>query len=49
MNDSLKNTDSQLEENQRSWFERVTQFFQNEVKNQEQLVEVLQEARKSVV
>ena len=47
MNDSLKNTDSQSEVNQLGWFERVTQFFQNEVKNQEQLVEVLQEAKKN--
>lgn len=47
MNDSLNSNDAQTEENQSSWFERVTQFFQNEVKSQEQLVEVLQEANKN--
>lgn len=47
MNDSIKSTDAQTEENQPGWFDRLTQFFQNEVKNQEQLVEVLQEAKKN--
>lgn len=47
MNDSLKNDDTQTEDNQPGWFERVTHFFQNEVKSQEQLVDVLQEAKKN--
>ena len=48
MNDSENNvTEPGTEGHQRSWFERVTQFFQNEVKNQEQLLEVLQEANKN--
>jgi len=47
MNDSLKHTDAQTEANKRSWFERVTQFFQNEVTDQEQLIGVLQEAKKN--
>lgn len=47
MNDSLKNSDTSTEENTSGWFERVTQFFQNEVKDQEQLVDVLQQAKEN--
>jgi len=48
MNDSATNaTEPQTETTERTWFERVTQFFQNEVTDQEQLVEVLQEANKN--
>ncbi len=48
MNDSEKSvTESNVETNQRGWFEQLTNFFQNDVKNQEQLLEVLQEANKN--
>ncbi len=39
--------DLQAETSQPNWFERVTQFFQNEVKDQEQLLNVIQEAKKN--
>ncbi len=47
MNDILNNAanDEQAESTQPSWFERVTQFFQNEIKTQDQLLEVLEEAK----
>ncbi|MBN4080467.1 CBS domain-containing protein [Beggiatoa alba] len=35
------------ESNQGSWFGRMSQFFQNEVKDQEQLLKVLQQAKKN--
>jgi len=46
MNDTDNNSaEISTEGNKLGWFERVTQFFQNDVKNQEQLFEVLQEAK----
>ncbi|VAW96950.1 Magnesium and cobalt efflux protein CorC [hydrothermal vent metagenome] len=49
MSESQNNSpeDLQVETSQPSWFERVTQFFQNEVKDQEQLLDVMQEAKKN--
>jgi len=48
MNDSNNNTaDTTSDLNKLSWFERVTQFFQNDVKDQEQLIDVLQQANKN--
>ena len=46
MND-LTNSDSQTEIEQPSWFDRMRQFFKAEVKDQEQLIGVLQEANKN--
>ncbi len=49
MSELQKNTtdDKHAEASQPGWFERVTQFFQNEVKDQEQLLDVMQEAKKN--
>jgi len=48
MNDLSNNvSDSQSELIQPSWFDRMRQFFQAEIKEQEQLIEVLQEANKN--
>jgi len=48
MNDTAnKNAEKNNEENKPSWFDRVTQFFQNDVKDQDQLLDVLQEAKKN--
>ncbi len=49
MSESQNNSteEPQAENNQPGWFERVTQFFQNEVTNQEQLLDVMQEAKKN--
>ncbi len=49
MSESQNNSteEQQAESNQPGWFERVTQFFQNEVTNQEQLLDVMQEAKKN--
>jgi len=49
MND-LKTTPENEEQSEPvtvGWFERLTQFFQNDIKSQDQLVEVLQEAKKN--
>ncbi len=49
MNESVNNSDedTQTDITQPGWFERVTQLFQNEVTDQEQLLDVMQEAKKN--